>query len=94
MVANGTAGNGTSSSNSTSGNGTAPAGNTTLDDEPLDNEGYNVADHLSFCAREGGQCVCEGTVYFGMADPLNWGDCQRQPSACAANLLTHPYAMK
>lgn len=76
---NGTAANATvDMSNVTTSNVTL--GNTTittvvLDSEPLDQEGYNVADHMQFCAGEGGNCVCDGTVYYGKVDPLKWSDC-------------------
>jgi hypothetical protein len=78
---NGTASNATANvtlANVTTSNVTL-GGNTittvVLDSEPLDQEGYNAADHMTFCAGEGGNCVCDGTVYYGKVEPLNWADC-------------------
>jgi len=65
---NGTAGNTTTATNAT----LTPL---QLDDEPLDTEGYNAADHMTFCAAENGNCVCDGTIYFGKVEPLRWNDC-------------------
>lgn len=66
-----------------------------LDEEPIDDTiGYNQPDHMHFCAREGGNCACDGTVHYGKVDPLGWRDCESDPAACAANLLSHPHESK
>jgi hypothetical protein len=83
--------------NKTASNGTiALAGNGTLqlDDEPIDEEGYSPANHMTFCARENGKCVCDGTVYYGKTAPMHWSECEDRPGDCAANMLTHNYATK
>jgi hypothetical protein len=75
-------------------NGTTITTTVVILDETMDMEEYNVADNLRFCAREGGKCACDGTVYFGKTDPLRWHACRNRPEECAANMLTHAYAMK